>query len=115
MNANVLLLQAILEKSGYEVIGCREPLKAAGIVQTEHPDLVILDLHMPEMNGYELLAILRRYIPDPNELPILVFTADVSPQARLQALEYGANDFLTKPGDATEIVRSEERRVGKEC
>jgi putative two-component system response regulator len=102
--ANVLFLKIILERSHYEVIEIQSSGQALGRYREYHPNLILLDLHMPGRDGYEVLADLREIEPDPARLPILVFTADLSPDAKLKALKLGASDFLTKPGDANEIL-----------
>jgi putative two-component system response regulator len=104
IESNVILMRAILERAGHEVHGCCESVNAVELMRSLQPDLIVLDLHMPGMSGYEVLAELRKIAPDSNELPVLVFTADVGNEAKLHALELGASDFLTKPGDATEIM-----------
>ncbi len=102
--ANVLFLEKLLAKSGYEdVKSSTDPQQAEYIVAQYKPDLVILDLHMPGINGYEVLAKLRSRDHE-GYLPILVFTADVTGEAKTKALELGATDFLTKPGDPSEIT-----------
>jgi putative two-component system response regulator len=67
------------------------------------PDIVILDLHMPELDGYEVIAELRKRATGAF-LPVLVYTADVTREARERALSLGASDFVTKPGERTEIM-----------
>ncbi len=68
------------------------------------PDLLILDLHMPGMSGFEIMAELRDVLLEAPYLPVLVITADVTLTTRHQALTLGAHDFLTKPVDATEVL-----------
>jgi putative two-component system response regulator len=101
---NVTLLERLLAKSGYtNIVGVTSSLKAEEICLTDPPDLLILDLHMPVKDGYGVLESLRTQGAMDTYLPILVFTADVTPEARRRALTLGASDFLTKPGDALEI------------
>jgi putative two-component system response regulator len=101
---NVTLLERLLTKNGYNNIeGVTSSLKAEEICLTSPPDLLILDLHMPVKDGYGVLESLRANGGMDTYLPILVFTADVTPEARRRALSLGASDFLTKPGDALEI------------
>lgn len=98
---NILLLDRILSLKGYSNV--RSSTSAADIVEICHRDavdLVLLDLHMPGVDGYQALEMVRTAHL---EMPVLVFTADVSPEARKRALSLGASDFLTKPGDVTEI------------
>jgi putative two-component system response regulator len=101
---NVTLLERLLSKSGYKnIVGVTSSLKAEEICLSDPPDLLILDLHMPVKDGYGVLEALRNNGAVDTYLPILVFTADVTPEARRRALTLGASDFLTKPGDALEI------------
>lgn len=101
---NVTLLERLLSKSGYtNITGVTSSLKAEELCLSDPPDLLILDLHMPVKDGYGVLEALRTHGGVDTYLPILVFTADVTPEARRRALTLGASDFLTKPGDALEI------------
>lgn len=102
--SNVLLIERLLEYSGFEhVRALNDPTEVLGTCQEWEPDLIILDLHMPKMNGYQVMEQLQQHREPDDFLPILVFTADVTSEAKRKALEAGAADFLTKPGDATEI------------
>src|SRR5581483_408309 len=103
--ANVLLLESLLGRLGAaEVCSVTDPLQALGHFQRIRPDLVLLDLHMPRLSGLELMADLRRATPEGEFLPIVVLTADATDVARQEALRQGANDFLTKPLDLTEVA-----------
>ncbi len=103
--ANVRFLERLLEYDGYsDLIVATSGSAALGLALGNQPDLILLDLHMPEVDGYEVLDILRSSAGSNVYLPILVFTADVTVQARKRALQLGASDFLTKPGDAQEIL-----------
>lgn len=101
---NLQVPEGYLKWAGYgNIRTCLDARDALLIVSNWEPDLIILDLHMPVTTGYDFLKIVRsQSIRD--ELPILVFTGDTSDEARKAALELGATDFLTKPGDAVEIV-----------
>lgn len=102
---NVQLVEQFLTWAGYVNIRVlTESSRAMDEIRTFRPDIVLLDLHMPKPNGYEILAELRGEENDYRFLPVLVFTADITPEARMRALEAGASDFLTKPGDAQEIL-----------
>jgi putative nucleotidyltransferase with HDIG domain len=103
--SNGLLLEGILQEEDYtayrSITDSREVLQ----VFLEHqPDLVLLDLQMPYLDGFEVMKQLRPHIPPEAFLPILVLTADITSEAKRQALAGGAMDFLTKPFDATEVI-----------
>ena len=104
-DANVLFLEAILRKAGYtnfrSTTDAREVLP---LFQQQRPDLILLDLMMPHHNGFEIMEQLNPLTPEDSYLPILVLTADVSPETRRRALASGANDFLVKPFDPREAV-----------
>ncbi len=103
--ANLLFMEKLLTKAGYQNVECSStPEEAESICRFFKPDLVILDLHMPGMSGFDVLERLRGHSLSLGFLPILVFSADCTGEARNRALELGANDFLTKPGDTAEIT-----------
>lgn len=102
---NVKLLRRILARAGFgDVIGTCDPREAIPRFQETLPDLVMLDLHMPHLDGFAILERLRELIPADTYLPILVLTGDAGSESRQQALRLGARDFLVKPFDATEVV-----------
>jgi putative two-component system response regulator len=102
---NLILLERLLEWVGYaRVKSTTSSAQALDLCTSFVPDLVILDLEMRELDGYEVLRLVReREGRASGIMPILIFSADTTPQAKERALALGANDFLTKPGDATEI------------
>src|SRR5436305_5209896 len=78
--------------------------EVAGLFEEWRPDLILLDLHMPYLSGFDVLEQLGRLIPETDYLPILVLTADITAGTKQLALSAGAKDFLTKPFDSTEVV-----------
>lgn len=102
--ANVMLLHGLLSDEGYRNIRVTcDSREALALVEAQQPDLILLDLHMPHMSGFDVMRELRERLPPDTFLPILVLTADVTPQAKERALAGGARDFLTKPFDALEV------------
>jgi len=103
--SNVLLLERILQQGGYRnvnsITDSRQVIDQFRIFQ---PDLIVLDLMMPKVDGYSVMTQMRGWIPDHTYFPILVITADVSRPAKQKALSLGAKDFLTKPVDAAEVL-----------
>lgn len=103
--ANVALLEAILEGAGYtDVLGTTDAREVARLHHEFQPDLILLDLMMPHMDGFTVMSQLAALIPAGEYLPILVLTADISADARTRALSAGAKDFLTKPLDHLEVL-----------
>jgi signal transduction histidine kinase len=103
--ANLDLLEAFLRAEGYRsLIRTTDARRAIELFEEHDPDLVLLDLHMPHLDGYEVLRRLRGSIPEDDYRPVLVLTADVAPEARERALSGGARDFITKPFDAVEVL-----------
>ena len=102
--ANVLLLERLLHSLGVaEVHGITQSRHAVRCCLDVGADLVLLDLHMPPPDGFAVMADLRSALPDGTFLPVLVLTADATHSTRDRALEAGANDFVTKPFDRTEV------------
>jgi len=102
---NISLMERILKAGGYRhIAGITEPRQVIDQFRIFQPDLVVLDLAMPRVDGFGVMAQLRGWIAEDTYLPILVLTSDVSHSARQKALSLGANDFLTKPVDGTEIL-----------
>lgn len=102
---NVLLLEKILDYNGYrQYRSVTESRNAIREFEQFQPDLVLLDLMMPEVDGYAILAELQPLIRSDSYLPILVITADASQKAKQRALSLGTKDFITKPIDATEAI-----------
>jgi DNA-binding response OmpR family regulator len=103
--ANVLLLERILQQSGYRnVASLTDSRQVMEEFRMFQPDLLLLDLMMPRVDGYAIMTQLREWIADETYFPILVITADVSSAAKQKALSLGAKDFLTKPIDTTEAT-----------
>jgi putative two-component system response regulator len=103
--SNVRLLERLLERAGYDnVIGTTDSRQTASLFAEFAPDLVILDLMMPHMDGFEVMEALSAEVPEGAYVPILVLTADVSAESKRRALSMGARDFLTKPFDHDEAL-----------
>ncbi|MBS7560392.1 MULTISPECIES: response regulator [Pseudomonas] len=102
---NLDLMEQLLAREGlHNVLSSTQPLRTLELFNSFEPDLVILDLHMPEFDGFAVLEQLNRRIPANDYLPILVLTADATRDTRLRALALGARDFISKPLDALETL-----------
>ena len=100
----VTLLEQLLQRHGYgRVMGITDSRQALEICETFDPDLILLDLIMPEIDGFAVLEAVRSDISE-SFLPIVVLTADITEEAKARALEAGATDFLVKPVSQTEAL-----------
>ncbi len=95
------VLAEYLEISGYEVLTANHGKHALEVFSREHVDVVILDIMMPVMDGFTTAENLRKKDP---ELPIIFLTAKNQKEDRLRGLKLGADDYITKPFDAEELV-----------
>jgi putative two-component system response regulator len=103
--SNVLLLEGILQEEDHAAYqSLTDSRRALPVFLDYQPDLILLDLQMPYLDGFEVMKLLRVRIPPGAFLPILVLTADITSEAKRRALADGASDFLTKPFDPTEVV-----------
>jgi putative two-component system response regulator len=103
--ANIEALKRILRSAGFmSVNSTTDPRAGAVLVETWSPDLLLLDLHMPGLDGFGVLESIKPQLRGGSYLPVLMLTADSSDETKRRALAGGAKDFLTKPFDATEAV-----------
>jgi putative two-component system response regulator len=103
--AIVRLLERILRQAGYTHLRSVDDSRLALPAYREHePDLLLLDLHMPYLDGLSVLRQIQPRVAPSEFLPVVFLTGDESASAKQQALSVGASDFLTKPFDAAEVV-----------
>lgn len=95
------LMEAVLLENGYKPILARDGLEALDILDKQHIDLIVLDIMMPNMNGYELTKELREA---KFNLPILMVTAKESPSDKKQGFIFGTDDYMVKPVDEEEMI-----------
>ena len=96
-----LLFRAELENAGYTVVTATDGKEALEIMDREHVDLVVLDIMMPNMDGYEFTRLLRE---SQNNLPILMVSAKQLPADKHKGFMVGTDDYMTKPIDGEEMV-----------
>lgn len=106
------LVQSYLTQEGYRVVTAYNGKDAIPLAQKEKPDLIILDIMMPEMNGYDFMRVHRAE----HDTPIIMLTAKVEDDDKVIGLELGADDYVTKPFKPRELmarIRNVLRRAGK--
>jgi DNA-binding response OmpR family regulator len=96
----VRLVRDYLERAGFEVLAAGDGEQALQVARRQHPDLVILDLGLPGLDGLDVARSLRR----DGDLPIIMLTARTEESDRVAGLELGADDYVTKPFSAREMV-----------
>jgi putative two-component system response regulator len=102
---NVLLLERILAEAEYtNVLSTTDSGAVRGLVEEFQPDLILLDLHMPGMDGFAVMEQLKASFDPASNPPVLVLTADITREVKHRALVVGARDFLTKPLDMKEVL-----------
>jgi two-component system, OmpR family, alkaline phosphatase synthesis response regulator PhoP len=107
------LLKQYLEQEGFDIVQAEDGQKALFIARQEKPDLIILDLMMPEMGGYEFMRVFSREA----DIPIIILTAKLDENDKVLGLELGADDYITKPFSLRELtarIHSVLRRADKQ-
>ncbi|MEQ8677855.1 MAG: response regulator [Aggregatilineales bacterium] len=97
------LIGLMLQRHSYEVVAANTGSQGLAKANAEHPDLIILDVMMPDMNGYEVCRKLREN-PDTQAIPIIMFTAKTLIDDKVAGFEAGADDYLTKPTHPAELA-----------
>jgi DNA-binding response OmpR family regulator len=106
------MVKSYLEQEGFRVVEASDGREALFVGRQEKPDLILLDIMMPEVDGYEFMRIFRREA----DIPIIMLTAKLEEYERVLGLELGADDYVTKPFSLRELaarVRSVLRRTSK--
>jgi len=102
--ANLEILRRTLSRAGFwRLEGTLDSREAASLYVRHRPDLILLDLHMPHMDGLQVLDTLRE-IAEATYLPIVILSGDLTPEARRDALSRGAKDFVNKPFQPDELL-----------
>lgn len=102
---NISLLERILSRAGFgQLYSTMDPYQIEKMLVEINPDIILLDLHMPGMDGLQALKLIREQTGINNYLPVLMLTADMTLEAKKEVLQAGVNDFLTKPYDRMEVI-----------
>lgn len=97
------LVGLMLKRQGYEILAASNGTKAVALAQKEQPDLILLDVMMPDMDGFEVARRLRSD-PTTEDIPIIMFTAKTQIDDKVTGFESGADDYLTKPTHPAELI-----------
>ncbi len=99
---NVALLQQQLDQAGYKTVVCYSGLEAIDKIKKEDPDIVLLDLMMPHLDGFQTCGLLKKTLAE-KFLPVIFLTVKSETETKIQALVKGGDDFLIKPYDFQEL------------
>ncbi len=102
----------ILSRVPYECIGTSNPSHALGLLEREHPGLVLTDLRMPKMDGIEVLTAAKRFDPG---VQVVLLTAHATIETAVTSMRYGAFDYITKPFTSEELLQVVRRAFGAEA
>ncbi len=103
VQSNVLLLKALLGREGFGIVYAMNGTEALEKVKSEHPDLILLDVMMPDMDGFEVAGRLK-VEPEQAEIPIIFLTALNDSASVVKGFQLGANDFISKPFRREELL-----------
>jgi two-component system, OmpR family, alkaline phosphatase synthesis response regulator PhoP len=107
----VRLIQVNLERQGYQVVTAFDGKEGLEKIRAESPNLVVLDVMMPYMDGFEVLKTIRRE-PETEALPVIMLTAKAQDKDVFEGYHYGADMYLTKPFNPMELVTFVKRILG---
>lgn len=96
-------LEEILKFKGFSVLSAHDGRSGFEIAKRKEPELIISDIMMPEMDGYQVLKSIRQY-PTLAHTPVILLTAKTLSESKIKGLEYGADDYITKPFDTKELI-----------
>jgi chemosensory pili system protein ChpA (sensor histidine kinase/response regulator) len=104
--------QRLLERRGVKVLTARDGLDAINVLQDQDVDVILLDIEMPRMDGYQFATHIRND-PRVRHLPIIMITSRSGEKHRAKAIEIGVNDYLSKPYQESQLVAAIEHLVGR--
>lgn len=100
---NIMVLSHILRNAGYNVIAAFSGQNALKLVEKRRPDMILLDIMMPEMNGFDVCKKLKE-TPGASDIPVIFLSALAENEVKVQGLELGAVDYITKPFQEAEVL-----------
>jgi CheY-like chemotaxis protein len=107
---NNVLMQSILEDKGYTILAVSNGRDALKVLRQKQPDLIILDIMMPEMSGFGVLESVKKYESTAN-IPVIMLTARNNQKDQERALSMGASDYVIKPIDIDDVIARVNRLV----
>jgi twitching motility two-component system response regulator PilH len=112
--ADLAFARSALAAAGYDVVTCNKPAEAETLISSERPDVVLLDIVMPERSGYDILRKLRRN-PETKPIPVGLVSSKSEPSDVLWGKTQGADEYLPKPYQPADLVSTVERLLAKKA
>jgi two-component system cell cycle response regulator DivK len=109
---NRLLVKRILLSEDYSLLEATDAAEALSVLKTAHPDLILMDINMPDMDGYTLTAKIKS-LPGFERVPILAVTANVMRGDKEKTLEAGCDGYIQKPLDIDQLTREIEKFISR--
>jgi DNA-binding response OmpR family regulator len=106
------LIVSQLQDAGFEVSTAADGLEGLAAIRDRRPDAVLLDINMPRMDGFTVLERLKND-PETSDLPVLMLSAQSSPEDIRRAVQLGANDYIGKPFESRQLLRRVDRMIRK--
>lgn len=100
---NLKLVEALLKRHGFDVLAASNAQEALAMLKTNRPDIILLDLQLPDMDGLQLAQLLHKD-PDTKNIPIIALTAFSQDKDKQRALECGCVEYITKPFDIKDLL-----------
>lgn len=108
---NRIIYTTVLRHVGYDVLEAQDGVQAIALARSERPDLILMDISIPEIDGWEATRILRRD-PATSAIPIIALTAHALPDDREKAVQMGFTAYLAKPIEPRTVVAEVQRWIG---
>lgn len=102
-NTNLVLLESLFKRNGYRVFSALNGKQALELIVKTVPDLIFLDLKMPEIDGFEFMKLLKNN-PNWAEIPVVILSAISDRETIIQGIEMGVVDYLTKPLEIEKVI-----------
>jgi DNA-binding response OmpR family regulator len=110
--AEVRLMQSLLDRAGYSSVAIHDPTRLEQMIDLEHPSLILLDVVMPQRNGFQVCRELKRHA-DYSRIPVVLVTSKNTDSDKFWGKEQGADGYVVKPFSGDDLVGAVNRLIGK--
>lgn len=110
--AEVRLMQSLLDRAGYSSVAIHDPTRLEQMIDLEHPSLILLDVVMPQRNGFQVCRELKRHA-DYSRIPVVLVTSKNTESDKFWGKEQGADGYVVKPFSSDDLVGAVNRLIGK--